>query len=179
MKRAKDIRLPVALITITVVLALGAAFTFNRGHTAMPSAAHQTDHIASGETDPLQSEFQYGVQLLRTSHPDLAISTFVNILRRAPHLPEAYANLGYAFLVLRRYADAQAQFERALNINMRQLNAYYGLALAHEGRGDLEKALGAMKTFVHLADEKDPFVRKARSAIWEWESAQETGKGGS
>ena len=51
-----------------------------------------------------------------------------------------------------------------------QVNAYYGLALAQESLGDLDGALGAMRTYVHLSDERDQYQRRAWSAIWEWQS---------
>jgi hypothetical protein len=51
-----------------------------------------------------------------------------------------------------------------------QANAYYGLATALEAGGDLEGALGAMRTYVHLEAPDAPFLRKAAAAIWEWET---------
>ena len=38
-----------------------------------------------------------------------------------------------------------------------------------EQQGDLQGALGAMRTYIHLAPPDDPFRRKAMSATWEWE----------
>jgi hypothetical protein len=52
-----------------------------------------------------------------------------------------------------------------------QANAYYGLAVALEALGDRPGALGAMRSFVHLAKEGDPWVPKARAALWEWQAA--------
>ena len=34
--------------------------------------------------------------------------------------------------------------------------------------GDKEAALGAMRSYIHLAPPDDAYVKKARSAIWEW-----------
>jgi len=49
-----------------------------------------------------------------------------------------------------------------------QANAYYGLGLVYEKYNDLELARGAMRSFIHLSDESDPYVRLAQSALWEW-----------
>jgi len=49
-----------------------------------------------------------------------------------------------------------------------QANAYYGLGLVYEKHNDLELARGAMRSFIHLSDESDPYVRLAQSALWEW-----------
>ena len=70
------------------------------------------------------------------------------------------------------YAQAQVHFERALALNDRQLNAYYGLAISREKQGDRDSALGAMRVYVHLAEADDPYLRKAWAAIWEWEAAR-------
>ena len=52
-----------------------------------------------------------------------------------------------------------------------QANAYWGLAVALEKLGDLHVALGAMRTYIHLSPADDPYVRRARSALWEWDDA--------
>jgi len=47
----------------------------------------------------------------------------------------------------------------------------YGLALAWEADGDLEMAMGAMRSYLHLArSESDDHLRRARAALWEWEA---------
>jgi hypothetical protein len=53
-----------------------------------------------------------------------------------------------------------------------QANAYYGLAITSEKLGDLEGAIGAMRSFLHLADGSTDkkHLRKARAALWEWEA---------
>ena len=35
---------------------------------------------------------------------------------------------------------------------------------------DYEGALGAMRSYIHLSPPNDPFLAKARAAIWEWET---------
>ena len=56
-----------------------------------------------------------------------------------------------------------------MELNPRQANAYYGMALASEAMQDYEMALGAMRTYLHFAPAQDPYRAKARSALWEWE----------
>jgi hypothetical protein len=38
-----------------------------------------------------------------------------------------------------------------------------------EGLCDIAGATGAMRTYIHLAPADDPFLVKARAALWEWE----------
>lgn len=52
-----------------------------------------------------------------------------------------------------------------------QVNAYYGLAEAPEGMYDLPGAIGAMRTYLHVAPAGDQYRRKAEAAIGEWQEA--------
>jgi tetratricopeptide (TPR) repeat protein len=99
------------------------------------------------------------------------MTAFHRIMQLAPEMPEAYVNMGFALIGMKRYKEARDFFESATLLRRNQVNAYYGLAVALDGMGDLEGALGAMRTFVHLSKEDDPFRRKAEAAIWEWREA--------
>ena len=80
--------------------------------------------------------------------------------------------MGFSLFELGRYETARDFFIAAMQQNAFQANAYYGLAITSEKMGDLEGAVGAMKSYIHLAQNKEdqPFIRKAKSAVWEWES---------
>jgi tetratricopeptide (TPR) repeat protein len=84
-------------------------------------------------------------------------------------MPEAHVNMGFALIGLGQHAPARDFFDSALALRDDQLNAYYGLAEALEGLGDLPGAVGAMRTYAHLAAPDDPYRRKAEAALWEWE----------
>ena len=79
--------------------------------------------------------------------------------------------MGYALLGKGRHQAARDFFVSAIELRPRQANAYYGLAVAMEGEEDLAGALGAMRSFIHLSAPDDPFLAKARAALWEWETA--------
>ncbi|TXC65209.1 hypothetical protein FSC37_00885 [Piscinibacter aquaticus] len=82
-------------------------------------------------------------------------------------MPEAHANLGFALLGLQQPDAARVAFERAIAFRPAQANAYYGLALAQESLGDLELALGAMRSYLHLGrSESEDHQRRARAALW-------------
>ena len=114
--------------------------------------------------------FQQAVALLHAKRFDYAITALDAVLALAPDMPEAYVNMGYAFLGLEEFGPARGAFEKALNIKLDQVNAYYGLAVAFEAQGDYEAALGAMRSYIHLSPPDDPFLPKARAALWEWEA---------
>lgn len=136
------------------------------GHDASQAlSSPQTEHERR-----VAERFQQAVALLHAQRYDYAITALDAVLAMAPRLPEAYVNMGYAFLGLKEHGPARGAFEAALDIKLDQVNAYYGLAEAFEGQGDYEAALGAMRSYIHLSPPDDPFLAKARSALWEWEA---------
>jgi tetratricopeptide (TPR) repeat protein len=118
----------------------------------------------------VMERFQQATSLLHAKRYDYAITALDAVLILAPNMPEAYVNMGYAFLGLEEFGPARSAFEKALTLKLDQVNAYYGLAIAFEGAGDFEAALGAMRSYIHLSKPDDPFLAKARSALWEWEA---------
>ena len=114
--------------------------------------------------------FQQAIGLLHAKRYDYAITALDSVLVLAPDMPEAYVNMGFAFIGLEEFGPAQGAFEKAIDLKMDQVNAYYGLAIALEGQGQYETALGAMRSYIHLSQPDDPFLAKARSALWEWEA---------
>ena len=119
----------------------------------------------------LRRHFDTAVALLNARQYSQAAAALHRVIERAPRLPEAHVNLGFAMLGLQRAALARNAFENALALKADQANAYYGLALAHESLGDLELALGAMRSYLHLGHtENEAHLRRARAAVWEWQS---------
>ena len=98
-----------------------------------------------------------------------ALPLFQQAVALRPDIAEAHVNLGYASLDASMPVGARAAFERALEIRPQQINAYFGLAESAEALGDLETAVGAMRTYLHLTEQSDPFRRRAMAAVWEWE----------
>ena len=118
----------------------------------------------------LHQQFQQAVALLQHGEYDYAVQGFHDVLKVAPDMPEAHANMGFALLGLEEYAAARSFFDTATNLRPGQTNAYYGLAVAHEGLGELRQAVAAMRTYTHVAAGDDQYRRKAEAAIWEWEA---------
>lgn len=117
----------------------------------------------------VDERFQQAIGLLHAGQYEYAITALDAVLEMVPDMPEAYVNMGYAFIGLKEFGPARGAFEKAIELKVDQINAYYGLAIAFEGLGDLEAALGAMRSYIHLSPPDDPFLAKARSALWEWE----------
>lgn len=123
----------------------------------------------------LELRFQQGVSMLHAKQYDYALVAFNQVIKLSPKMPEAFVNMGYAFLGLKRYKEAEGYFEKATELRPYQGNAYWGLAVALDEQGDIPGAMGAMRTYIHLAPPDDPYVKKARSALWEWDSLLKKG----
>ena len=166
-------------VAVSGAAILGGSLVYlmpERARELGPAPATQPKEVApptpaySGE---LHERFQQAAVMLHAGQPQHALTALERVIDLAPDLPEARVNAGFALYELSNMTAAQAEFRKAIDLRPGQANAYYGLAMTLEALGDLDGALGAMRTYVHLVDEQDAHVRKARSAIWEWESQRE------
>jgi tetratricopeptide (TPR) repeat protein len=162
-RRRRDHRPFGLLLTAALVVAGGAWLQ----HAPEPPS----QPVGPAVDRALQDRFDAAVVLLQAGRHEEARAAFVRVIEQAPRLPEAHVDLGYALLGLQRAAPARQAFETAIGLRPMQANAYHGLALAHEALGDLDLAIGAMRTYVHLAPHGDAVhVRRAQAALWEWEA---------
>lgn len=165
-----DARFLAVATTLVLVLVGGALIQLVPGATnsaAFSPGRHAEEKIRAD----IDARFQQGVLMLHAKQYEHALTAFHRVLQLAPEMPEAYVNMGFALLGMQRYKEASDFFESATMLRKTQVNAYYGLAVALEGTGDLRGALGAMETYLHLSKPDDPFRRKAEAAIWEWRAA--------
>jgi tetratricopeptide (TPR) repeat protein len=179
----RDWRLPVAFATAAVIAVFGASLRYWNGSVgdapeprADPRSAPSA-HAAQARADEVRVRFEQAVVMLHARQYEHAATALHRVIELDPELPEAHVNMGYAMLGLERYKAAADFFAEATERRPGQANAYYGLAVALEAQGDLAAALGAMRTFVHLSPPEDPFVRKARAALWEWQARRDEASG--
>ena len=152
------------LLTCALVLAGGLG-------VAGLSPLHQAEPEPAAAVSETQRHFDAAVLLLHARRFDDARVLLQRVIELEPDLPEAHANLGFALLGAQQPQAARDAFGRAIALRPAQANAYYGLALAQESLGDLELALGAMRSYLHLGrGESEDHQRRARAALWEWEA---------
>lgn len=176
MKARKDRRTLAVVLTVALVAAGGAAV--HSWPSGPPTAAARPDprsdaqgHAEAARRDEVKLRFEQAVLMLHAREYEHALTALHRVLELAPRMPEAHANAGYALLGLKRTAAARDFFESAIALNAMQANAYYGLAAALDELGDRAGAIGAMRSFLHLAKDEDPrHLAKARAALWEWEA---------
>lgn len=173
----RDVRAAAMLLTTLLTVATGLLIAWwpNEIGTvtapAQSAAKNPTEHVRQKRKEEVARKFAEGVRLLADRDYQAAASALHRVLELEPKMPEAHVNMGFAMIGLQNHAFARDFFEAAISLRTEQMNAYYGLAVALDGIGDAEGALGAMRTYVHRSDPNDPFVRKANAAIWEWEAA--------
>lgn len=165
----RDLRVPAIVIALTLVIGGGLLLDRlpGRGTELLANEAH----VREMKLKEINARFQQGLVMLHARQYDHALTAFHRVLQLAPSMPEAYVNAGFALMGMKRYREAHDFFEGATALRVRQVNAYYGLAIALEGMNDLPAAIGAMETYLHLTKADDPYRRKAEAAIWEWREA--------
>jgi len=168
--------LAIVVITGLIVTMMASSYLIPKHlpvYTARGDKApvHGTPARMSAETAmEIQRRFDQALALLHGKQFLYAIKALDNVLVLSPNMPEAYVNMGYAYLGLNDYVSAISAFNKATDIRPEQTNAYWGMALAMEGLKEYEGALGAMRAYIHLSTPDDPYLPKARAALWEWEA---------
>lgn len=110
---------------------------------------------------------------IREGRYDEAIATVNRAGPLDPQHAPTYLTMGHALAGKRDFAQARRYYEAAINFDPGYADAYFAHAAASEQLGDLETALGGMRSFLHTVKNPDPYrlqVAQARSAIWEWEA---------
>lgn len=111
--------------------------------------------------------------LLKTDKPDEAAEALLKAMYLDPANAEPFHLMGDVMMQRKRFGEAREYYEAAIDRDPLRAEAYFGHAAASEAMGDLESALGGMRSYLHVTSDKDPYrlqVAQARSAIWEMES---------
>jgi tetratricopeptide (TPR) repeat protein len=174
-----DVRLRSLVLTALLVIMVASMVKFWPDQTTSTTAAipAELNHHDKFNDSPIDSpkdklvkhHFDRAVTQLRNGHYQQAIDGFRAVLEHSPSMPEAYINTGFAQIELQQFEQALASFQTAIELRPAQVNAYWGLAVSLEGLCDIPGAMGAMRTYLHLAAPDDPFMVKANAALWEWE----------
>lgn len=118
--------------------------------------------------------------LRRSARGELAAKHFLAAIEPLKRLialdredAQAHLLMGLALEGAGNFRLARRYYEAAIDRDPAMADAYFGFATTSEALGELESALGGMRSFLHVQKDDDPYrlrVAQARSAIWEWES---------
>lgn len=156
-------------------LGLGVALTGWLLNAWMTNSAVVPLSVEDDRGDPrsqFDAAFRSAVAAMQAGRYEEALSAWHRALLLDAEVVEVKVNLGFTLFELGQLPQARDFFVAALEQNAYQANAYYGLAIVSEQMGDLEGALGAMRSFIHLAGpgQDERHIRRARAALWEWEA---------
>lgn len=159
----------VAAFLLLAIATIGGLL--NRWMTSPLTASLLPEPVQSSQSGQLAQIFSEAVVHMQSGDYEQALNLWHAALLINPEIPEVKVNMGFSLFETGEYVPARDFFISAIDQSPFQANAYYGLAICNEQLGDLEAAIGAMKSYIHLAQaQDDSFIRKARSALWEWES---------
>ena len=130
-------------------------------------------HVSEVRRATLDSLNTLAREALKRGLPEQAADSLLKAMFLVPEDAEAFHLMGDVMMQRGRFAEAREYYEGAIDRDPLRAEAYFGHAEASEAMGDLESALGGMRSYLHVVADKDPFrlkVAQARSAIWEWES---------
>ena len=162
-----DVRTRSIVLTLILVVMVATLVRFWSEQTTVPVTTAPVETVTGD--DSVKRHFDWAVTQLRTGNFEQAINGFRAVLEQSPVMPEAYLNTGFAQIELEQYEQALQSFQTAIDLRPTQVNAYWGLAVSLEGLCDIAGAMGAMRTYIHLAEPDDPYLVKANAALWEWE----------
>ncbi|MBF0379735.1 MAG: hypothetical protein HQL69_01880 [Magnetococcales bacterium] len=175
MKQFYNKKIKTAIATVILIGGLGMAVNYypttpnTIDKPAPKDLPKQTQAADLTMEEKIAQRFKEGAVMLHAKQYKYAITAFQWVLSQQPELPEANVNMGFAMLGLDKNKIAHDFFARTIEIKPTQANAYYGLAIALENMKDIEGARGAMRTFIHLSKKDNPYLPKARAALWVWE----------
>jgi len=158
------------VLPVPVLSAQDAPVTDGDPPAAVTPPGDEKQHQQDKVTDEVKSSFLNAVMMLHAKEYDYAVTALHRVLELAPRMPEAHVNMGFALLGLGQPGAARDFFLGAIDLRPRQANAYWGLAVSLEALCDKAGAIGAMRSYIHLTDADDPFLPRARAALWEWEA---------
>lgn len=133
-------------------------------------ASHPPESPIDGERRALRKQARTDLAAKRFR---AAIAPLDRLIKLAPEDAQAHLLMGLALEGAGNFELARRYYEAAIDRDLTMADAYFGFATTSEALGDLESALGGMRSFLHVQRDKDPYrlrVAQARSAIWEWES---------
>jgi tetratricopeptide (TPR) repeat protein len=104
--------------------------------------------------------FGIGIRHYLAKEYDQAVTAFTSSLEYDSGNATTMVNLGFCYLDLGDYGKARDNFEKAVAVDAKQANAYYGLALIDKAQGRREQAAGNFARYIRLMPQ-GKYSRKA------------------
>ncbi len=125
------------------------------------------------EVDQGKLHFDAGISNLYEKNYDTAIEEFEKSLKINPHSASTLNNIGFAYFDQGNVEKALEYQARALEADSEFSNAYYGLALAFEVKGNTDAALKNWNQFLSRVEPESKWALKAQEHIKKLEKGSE------
>jgi len=105
---------------------------------------------ALGNLVEIEEEFKNSLQLFNNKQYREALIGFQRVLTKKPDCAEAYFNIGLICLINNQHATAIATFEKAAELDQRNIQPHLFLASLWQKQGNFEKSIISLKRILEL-----------------------------
>ena len=158
MKRSQLIALIFSLILVVVLLVLPTKEDGLKGSHdhATSEEGHSHDHDHDHEHLDLDKEVEEALTIINGGGaPMKGIQKLRDVLAADSNHVGAIRQLGFLSMRTNQFEKAIKRFERLLEINPEESQAYFLLGEAYEGLGDKKNAIKAFESFVSLTKNEE------------------------
>ena len=106
---------------------------------------------AAAKSAALKTAFDEGVALSNAGKNDEAIAKFNEVIALVPKCPECYANIGANYSQKKDWAQAEAAYKKAIEVEPNSADAYNGLANVYNAQKKFDQAAEASAQAMKLS----------------------------
>lgn len=140
---------------------------------SLPQAPAEAKRPVDPQAEETRQILEAARKQIKAKRYDEAIVALHQARQRIMGNPTSYVVMGNALEGKKDYDTARDFYAAAIDRDPYMPDAYWGFATTSEALGELDAALGAMRSFLHVQPNADPQklrIVQARSALWEWEA---------
>ena len=106
---------------------------------------------AAAKSAALKTAFEEGVTLSNAGKNDEAIAKFNEVIAMVPKCPECYSNIGANYAQKKDWAQAEAAYKKAIEVDPNSADAYNGLANVYNAQKKFDLAAEASAQAMKIA----------------------------
>ena len=154
----------VAVLLLSVLFFYGCSTEDKTAKAPAPSEVTEPD-VAKAKMDRAEAHFNKAIEHTRAREFEAAIEEYTKSLELNPNSAEANSNMGFAYMDMWDFDHAFEYQQKALKVNPEFANAYYGLALIFEKKGDKAGAAKNWKEFIKRSEPGSKWVLMAKERL--------------
>ncbi len=106
---------------------------------------------AAAKSAAIKTAFEEGVALSNAGKNDEAIAKFNEVIAQVPKCPECYSNIGANYAQKKDWAQAEASYKKAIEVDPNSADAYNGLANVYNAQKKFDQAAEASAQAMKIA----------------------------